>query len=164
MALSNRAEQIQMHSSLDGYDAWNSMAIPHAGTTFATEMVSAVTWDEFVEKHNLHGRVTMMKIDVEGWETHVLAGGSATLSRKDAPILQVEFTDKAAEATGGICKDLYHQLEKLGYRLFRFNPLSNTILADPLRETYPYVNLIAAKDPDQVNRRLKMRRKFGLPI
>jgi len=45
----------------------------------------------------------MMKIDVEGWENHVLSGGTETFSLPDAPVLQVEFTDQAAQLAGSSC-------------------------------------------------------------
>lgn len=162
MALSDCSGQVQMNSSLDGHDAWNSVVAPIAGSAFVTEMVRTVKWDDFAREHNLMGRVNMMKIDVEGWESHVLAGGSETLSRRDAPVLQIEFTEKAIQSYGCTCADLYHRVEKLGYRLFRFDPISYTIVADPLRESYPYLNLIASKDPDLINTRLKMRRSCAL--
>lgn len=155
MALSERSGQIQMNLSLDGYDAWNSMAPPHAGIAFATETVNAVTWDDFVHEHDLVGRATFMKIDVEGWESHVLAGGVEKLSRKDAPVLQVEFTDAASESAGTTCQALYQQLKGLGYQMFLYDEKSNRIIPDPLREHYPDVNLIATKDPDQIMQRIK---------
>ena len=55
---------------------------------------------------NLLGNVTMMKIDVEGWESRVLAGGKEVFTRPDAPVLQVEFTDAAAKAAGSSCRQL----------------------------------------------------------
>jgi FkbM family methyltransferase len=156
MALSDRSGRIQMNSSLDGYDAWNSMAPPHAGSAFATETVSAVTWDDFAGEHHLRGCVTMMKIDVEGWENHVLSGGIEAFSRPDAPVLQVEFTDQAAQSAGSSCQALYRQLEALGYQMFLYDEKSRSIFPDPLREEYPYLNLIAAKNPDEINSRLNI--------
>ena len=155
VALSDRAEQVQMIASQDGYDAWNSLATPHAGHVFVSEMVHAVTWDDFVAEQNLIGRVALMKIDVEGWESRVLDGGLKTLSRKDAPVLQVEFTDAASKAAGTSCQALYHQLAGLGYQMFVYDEKSNRIIPDPLREHYPYINLLATKNPEAIHARLK---------
>lgn len=154
MALSDRSGQIQMNSSSDGYDAWNSMAPPYAGSAFTTEMVGTVTWDNFVREQNLKGSVTMIKIDVEGWESHVLSGGIETLSRQDAPVLQVEFTDEASQAAGTSCQALYRQLAGLGYQMFVYDEKSNQIIPDPIRESYPYVNLLAVKHPEDIHSRL----------
>lgn len=157
LALSDRITQLDMIISLDGFDAWNSLAQPVAGESFAVETVNCTTWDSFVQEQNLVGRVTMMKIDVEGWETRVLLGGSETLSRMDAPILQVEFTEQAAQAAGSSCAELYHLLEELGYQMFVYDAKSRRLVPDPLREEYPYLNLIAVKRPEEVVSRLKKR-------
>ena len=157
MALSDRPGQIQMNLALDGYDAWNSLAQPTAGSSFATEMVRAVRWDDFVREHNLMGRVNLMKIDVEGWESHVLSGGIETFSRQDAPVLQVEFTDQASQSAGTSCQALYRQLEEFGYRMFLYDEKQKRIIPDPMRDSYPYLNLFAIKHPEQINQRLNKR-------
>lgn len=155
LALSNKTGQVDMTVSLDGFDAWNSLAQPTAGSSFTVEPITSIRWDDFVREHNLIGCVTMMKIDVEGWETHVLSGGFETLSRTDAPVLQVEFTEKASQSANSCCQKLYYSLEKLGYQMFIYDAESKELVHDPLRESYPYVNLIAAKHPEKVVARLK---------
>jgi len=158
LALSDHRGQTQMNVSLDGYNAWNSIGQPTAGRFFTTETVDVTTWDDFVHEHHLAGRVTMMKIDVEGWESRVLSGGIETLSRADAPDLQVEFTDKAAESANTSCQALYRQLEGLGYRMFVYDEKSGRIVHDPIRDEYPYTNLLASKNPDIVQVRLNKKR------
>jgi FkbM family methyltransferase len=154
MALSDCSGQIQMNLALDGYDAWNSMALPIAGSSFSTEMVSAVTWDDFVRDHNLRGRVTLMKIDVEGWESRVLSGGTETFKRPDAPVLQVEFTDQASQSAGTSCQALYRQLEELGYQMYVYEAKSKRIIPYPMRDAYPNLNLFAIKYAGEVDNRI----------
>ena len=154
-ALSDSDKPLLMQVSLDGFDAWNSAATPTAGTSFSSETACATTWDDFAETHHLVGRVTMMKIDVEGWESRVLTGGFRSFSREDAPVLQVEFTEQNAQGTGSSCVDLYHTLEKLGFQMFTYDAPSRRLVLDPLRQSYPYLNLIASKDPEWVTARLK---------
>jgi hypothetical protein len=96
----------------------------------------------------------MMKIDVEGWESRVLAGGKEVFSRTDAPLLQVEFADESAKAAGSSCRDLYQRLENFGYRMFVYNLAKRNLIPEPVREKYPYNNLIATKDLEFVNARL----------
>ncbi|OQW97984.1 MAG: hypothetical protein BWK74_05575 [Desulfobacteraceae bacterium A6] len=157
IALSDHTGQVEMNISLDGYDAWNSIVQPTAGDSFIVEMVRAVKWDDFAHEHNLMGRVTLMKIDVEGWESHVLSGGYECFNRKDAPVLQIEFTDEASQSAGTSCQALYHQLEELGYRMFIYETKSQRIIPDPLRKSYPYLNLFAVKHPEEINLKLKKR-------
>jgi len=157
IALSDHTGQVEMNMSLDGYDAWNSIVKPTAGDSFTVETVRTVKWDEFAHEHNLMGRVTMMKIDVEGWESHVLSGGRECFERTDAPVLQIEFTDEASQSAGTSCQALYHQLEELGYQMFIYNEKSKRIIPYPMRDSYPYLNLFAAKHPEEINLKLKKR-------
>jgi FkbM family methyltransferase len=156
-ALSNRSGQLDLARLTDGFDAWNSFAEPTMGGKFSHERVEVIEWDHYARAHNLSGAVTMMKIDVEGWESRVLAGGKEAFARPDAPVLQVEFTDAAAKAAGSSCHNLYEFLESLGYRMFVYNSCKRSLAQEGMREQYPYVNLIAAKNPVFVNERLRGR-------
>ena len=153
MALSDASVETEMTVSMDGYDAWNSLASPISGERFRTEKVSCTSWDHFAKEHDLVGRVTMMKIDVEGWESRVLKGALSTLSRDNAPILQVEFEDRTSLSGGSSCNELYCMLENLGYQMFVYHPDSNTLIPDPVREQYAYANLIAAKQTKFIEER-----------
>ncbi len=156
-ALSDCKVNLNLNISANGHDAWNSLAQPIAGSSFRVESVGAVRWDDFARQHDLVGRVTMMKIDVEGWEARVLKGATEALSRRDAPVLQVEFTERAASSAGSSCTELYHILGELGYQMFIYDAKSRSIIRDPLRESYPYMNLIATKNPELVAFRLADR-------
>ncbi len=154
LALSDRKEMAPFNLSQDGHDAWNSFAPPIAGDSFYKEMVHCETWDNFASQHALFGKVTMIKLDVEGWETHLLSGACHFLSRNDAPLLQVEFTDEAARSAGSSAKALYRTLEALGYRMYTFDPKKRKLCPDPIRDTYIYLNLFAAKDATSAEIRL----------
>jgi FkbM family methyltransferase len=154
-ALSDHSGQLDLVRSVDGYDAWNSFAGPTKGHSVSSEQVDVIEWDRYAAAHGLSGNVTMMKIDVEGWEGRVLAGGRETLSRPDSPILQVEFTDDAAQAAGSSCRDLYALLESLGYRMFLYDAERRTLAQEPLRDHYPYANLLAVKNSDLVHERVR---------
>jgi FkbM family methyltransferase len=155
LALSDGDGALELMQSVDGFDAWNSLARPTMGKAFTSERVHAVGWDQYAKQQDLIGSVTMMKIDVEGWETRVLSGGQEMFARSDAPVLQVEFSDEAASGAGVSCHILYRTLEGFGYRMFIYKPEICAIVPDSMREEYPYVNLIAAKNPDFVNARLR---------
>jgi FkbM family methyltransferase len=156
-ALSDKIGESRFFISQDGYDAWNSFSPSTAGNVLSTEIVKCDTWDNFSYKHNLIDKVTMMKIDVEGWETRLLSGGYETLSRKEAPVLQVEFTDEAAQAAGSSCEKLYNLLESLGFQMFIYDAKLHTLIHDPIRNAYPYLNLIATKNPRRIIDRLNER-------
>ncbi len=154
LALSDSAGESKMIAAVDGMDAWNSLATPYMGGNYETETISTQTWDEFATTHKLASGVALMKIDVEGWEGPVLEGGRRMLSSANAPVLQVEFTDDAAKAAGHSCSHVYRLLEEFGYQLFRFDPPTRTLIHDPIRAEYPYLNLFAIKNMEAVRQRL----------
>jgi FkbM family methyltransferase len=146
LALSDTAGPREMVMAVDGMDAWNSLAPPYMGGNYTSETITTETWDAFAETHGLATGVALMKIDVEGWEGPVLAGARRMLSQPDAPVLQVEFTDEAAQAAGHSCADVYRLLEECGYQIYRYDPAQRQLIHDPLRAEYPYMNLFAVKD------------------
>jgi FkbM family methyltransferase len=154
LALSDARGRLRLARASGGFDAWNSLAEPAMGRSCESEEVEVVEWDDYAKERGLAGAVTMMKIDVEGWESRVLAGGRELLGRPDAPVLQMEFTDAAAEAAGSSCRALYQRLEDYGYRMFRYDPGRRRLVPEPRQERYPYMNLIAAKNADFVNARI----------
>jgi FkbM family methyltransferase len=157
LALSDIVGRLDMNISLDGFDAWNSLAQPTAGNSFTVETVDCVSLDAFAQKHKLFGRVTMMKIDVEGWESRVLSAGFELLSRSDAPLLQIEFNDQNCRSAGSSCQKLYYLLDKLGYKPFVYDAMSKTVIPETLRENHQGLNLIASKQPHVLFHRLASR-------
>jgi len=154
LALSDRNGIFPFQISTEGYDAWNSFAKPIEGRSFDVENVQCMRWDVFASEQDLIGRVALMKIDVEGWETRVLKGGSNVFSRKDAPVLCVEFADLAARSAESSCSELYKALSDYGYQMFVYDRLNRRIIPDPPREEYEYANLMASKNPADVHRRI----------
>lgn len=154
-ALSDHSGCLDLTVSLDGFDACNSFSQPVFGEQFASERVATIAWDEFAGEHSLVGRVAMMKIDVEGWETYVVEGGARTLARDDAPILQVEFNDQSALPAGTSGQRLYRTLGALGYQMSVYDAKAQTLTPHPVQDSYPWLNLIAAKRPSHVIARLR---------
>ena len=155
LALSDKAGEFPFFTSMDGLDAWNSLAKPTTGRSITTVTAKCATWNDFARAHDLIGKVTMMKIDVEGWESYVLSGGHELFSRHDAPVLQVEFTENATHSAASSCITLYHTLEALGYQMFTYVSKTRDLVYDPIRISYSDLNLIATKRPDQVINRLR---------
>ena len=156
VALSSENAQARLTLANGGYDAWNSLAAPSMGECGGSETVSTVTLDSFVREHGLSGRRCTIKIDVEGWEAQVLAGGREFLSGDEAPLLCVEFTEEAAALAGSSCAGLYRFLEDLGYRIFSINPQPLEVRPFPLPDIFPNVNMIATKNPAEIQARISM--------
>ncbi len=155
LAISDSRGFLTITTAGGGFDAWSSLGRPYMGKEETRETVATIRWDEFAAEHNLIGKVTMMKLDVEGWESRVLRGAEATLSRDDAPTLYVEFTEEAAANAGSSCKVLHKILISLGYETFLPSPGAKSLEPFRLQDNYPNVNVLAIKRRDWVEARLR---------
>jgi hypothetical protein len=79
------------------------------------ETVPVLTVDGVVESVGLD-RVTLVKIDIEGWEAQALRGMIATL-RRDRPTVLMEFMPAWIRAAGDSPEDVLGLFESLGYRM-----------------------------------------------
>ena len=156
LALSDKEETREMQVSQDGYGAWNTLGALTRGSKVTTEFVSCTTLDKYVLKHDLVGRISLIKIDVEGWELRVLRGAYTVLSRDDAPSLLVEFTDLNAQASGFSCAEIYGFLvNNLGYHLYHYDAEHQLLQREVLRQRYLDLNLLATKNIASVAQRLE---------
>ena len=156
VALSNKSGFAELQIASNGYDAWNSLAKPSAGELLEVEEVKTITLDDFVRNLGLDKtKISLIKIDIEGWEIPMLQGAKEFLSSSNAPILLVEFTDENAQNAGFSCKELYELLVSYGYTLYSYDKENNQLLKENLRKNYPYVNLIATKNIEAVNNRIQ---------
>jgi len=71
--------------------------------------------DSLVAEHGSEGRLSLIKIDVEGYESQVLAGATETLARFRPP-LYVEFNDEILRDAGSSSMELLGRFQDAGYR------------------------------------------------
>ena len=91
--------------------------------------------------------VTLVKIDVEGLESQVIAGGVETI-RREKPVLLVEIEQRHLDPSGLKLEDVFRQILELGYRgsfLERGNP-KDIKYFDYDRHQKPYLDQIPHKD------------------
>jgi len=155
LALSDREGNIDFFISSEGYDAFNSIIKPSKGQNYIKESVPTLTLDAFIKTQNLAGKISFIKLDVEGYEIPLISGGKETLSGPDAPDMIVEFTESNATNAGVTCMDLYDKITELGYSLYQYNAKGNKLVPEPRGESYAkYKNLIATKNLAGVQRRI----------
>jgi FkbM family methyltransferase len=145
IALSDTTGQTTISLAGEGFDAWNSLGQPYMGGAVGAETVASMTLDEFAEYYSLTGRISAVKIDVEGWETRVLDGGKRTLSRCDGPLLIVEFTEQAARLAGSSCNELHRALNTLDYEVMSFDRRAPILTRLSIADQYRNMNVIATK-------------------
>jgi hypothetical protein len=69
------------------------------------QTVNVQMLNDFIVKEGVDN-IALLKIDVEGWEHQVLLGAGDLLSKKEAPILVVEF-NSTQETEGATPQDVY---------------------------------------------------------
>jgi FkbM family methyltransferase len=152
--LSNSDGELEMTTSAEGFDAWNSFGKPTAGSNFIKEKVSIYKLDSCIADNKI-SNVSLAKIDVEGWECNVMIGGKDFFSSDNAPDLLVEFTEENCKNAGFTCAGLYDILKDYGYQMFLFDEARKTLIPEPKRKVYTHINIVATKNPDRVIKRIK---------
>lgn len=152
-AFSDKPGRFLFHQYHGGKDAYNSFGniMKHADQSIVE--VETTTLDRFAAAHPDAG-ISLVKIDVEGWELPVFKGGLEYLSRPDAPVLMVEFTDGNARKAGFNCQKLYDIGRELGYTWLEIR--DGELRPSARKPFYEYQNLYAAKDVEMVVERWRV--------
>lgn len=152
-ALSDKSGNFEFNTSDEIYDAWNSFAKPTSGSKFTKEIIEATTLDIFLSSIKNQEKISLIKIDVEGWEIPVLKGGIEFITNNTQTVFMLEFTEENANNAGYRARDIYTFMNNLGYNFYSLK--QRTINKEPIRDYYPYQNLIAVRNLDVLYSRLK---------
>jgi FkbM family methyltransferase len=147
VALSDVDEFRDMVTYVRRYNAWNSLG----GQTINTqpvlkERVQCIQLDYLIENSDIQGQINLAKIDVEGWELHVIKGGKNFFQSTNAPDVLIEFTDLNMELTGTSAQEVYKLLQSYGYQLFRIDSDKKLLLSEMFGKNHPYENYFASKN------------------
>jgi FkbM family methyltransferase len=88
-------------------------------------------------------RIDFLKVDVEGAESLVFRGGTATLGGDDAPLIFFEICDARSASFGTTSRDTKSLLARLGYRLYRFD--GRSLLPVAADEEHPFEDVFGLK-------------------
>ncbi|XP_020257121.1 uncharacterized protein LOC109833741 [Asparagus officinalis] len=119
-AASDRIGNVTIHKVVGRLD---NSAISATGAKLAFKSnqdiaveVATIPLDEVIPKNE---RVLLIKIDVQGWESHVLRGAKKLLSRKagEAPYLIYEEDERLLQASNSSTEDIRKFLGTVGYHL-----------------------------------------------
>ena len=149
--LSDKEGKMSLNISESGYDAWNTFAAVSDNKFHSTVSVEVSTLDKELSNFD-KGKISLVKIDVEGWEKFALLG-SKDFFTTYSPVLMIEFTEENTYAAGYFVQEIYDILAGWGYQWFRFE--NKTLTPEPRRLHYPYDNLIATKDIELLRSKLR---------
>jgi FkbM family methyltransferase len=85
----------------------------HGGVECDTSQAQRVTFDSFVAQAQIK-KISVIKLDVDGFETHVLKGGLEAL-RRDHPTIVMEFSPYVHKEHGATFDEVVNILTDLGY-------------------------------------------------
>lgn len=147
-AISSKTGTSVITTSLDGFDAWNSMAgrSHETGENFVDEEIKTQTLDDFIAEHLTEKKIDFIKIDTEGWEPHVLRGGSKFLS-ENSPLIMIEYADGICKNFGVSLNEIYDLLTGFGFTILKYNHLNNSFRHVRREEKFTEANVIATKNP-----------------
>jgi FkbM family methyltransferase len=117
IALSDRNETLYFEKATNRNSGGIAMK-KEAGAE--VDSVEALTLDNFVSTHSIEN-ITFIKLDVEGFETNVLRGGSAAIQRF-RPVLFVEVDAANLEKQNSSSEQLISLIESYGYSVRNSNP------------------------------------------
>jgi FkbM family methyltransferase len=135
----------------ENYNAWNTLAkkdkmeANEAAKFNTTETIQLQRLDDWISLNiNNPEDISLVKIDVEGWEKYVILGGIHYFEI-NAPVVMMEFSDVNTFAAGYQCLELYEMFASFGYVWYRFDMNERKLKPFPKQFTYYSENLIAVK-------------------
>ncbi len=112
-ALSDEPHRAHLRVPIDGSSGHGSLVDGAEGDRVIE--IEAWSLDVLVRNGRPNGRLSFVKIDVEGAEIRVLAGAGKTL-RREGPAILCEFNESALASAGSPWPGLLRRFEELGYR------------------------------------------------
>lgn len=102
---------------------------------------------------------TLIKIDVEGFEKYVIAGGKRTLT-KDSLLAVIMELNGSSTKNENVEKILHQEMLNYGFFTYRYSPFTRTLVSLEGRENMESRNTIYLKNIQTVEKKLKNAPSF----
>jgi FkbM family methyltransferase len=122
LALSEKKGRSLMHTFDKEYSAWSSFGRPQFGDhkPSGTVKVRVDTIDNYCSENNIK-KINFLKLDVEGYEKHVLKGAEGLLRSGSVDVLSFEISKIPLEASGVKPNEVFTMLRSFGYKAYSFD-------------------------------------------
>lgn len=137
MLVDSEAAQVEprLYSSWQIHDVAADSHPKHGGRLMDTTGARNMTLDRYVTEHD-PGRVSFIKMDVDGHECQVLRGAHELLQR-DKPILLMEIMPYGLDEAGASLDELLGILARHGYKLYELDGRTALPVDNSLRQKIP---------------------------
>jgi FkbM family methyltransferase len=116
--LSNKKQELKIHIG----ESSASVHIPGNYLNEATEIISLITLDEFIEQDPLE-KIDLIKVDIDGHEPLFLEGACKTIEKYD-PIILMEVSHLHYLEAGYTAWDIYEMLKRKKFNIYHEDGLS----------------------------------------
>ncbi len=149
-AVCRSSQPMTMTLCTPGKEAFSSLGKPSLRSDAqiaGTETVPGITLDDYCANHGITS-IDLIKIDVEGAELEVIAGGHHTLRLPNVKTIVAEFSDRNAKGMNSSTAQVRDALEAAGFNLYAFDLDTRSLTPEPPGKVYEKTqNLLALKDP-----------------
>ncbi len=133
--------------------AFAHVAFGQEGSSGGIE-VPAITIDQLLEISGSQ-EIALAKLDLEGAEPEALEGAASCLARGACAAWMIEFTEANLERRGWSTEQLASTLGRQGLGLFQYSSETREMVPFTLSGPVWYRNLLATRDVNRVNARLR---------
>jgi len=107
-----------------------SMGNTRRGEFIGVEKVQVITLDEYV-KDNQITRVDFLKLDIEGFEGHVLRGAKRLMHEQKDMVILIELAEKNYRPLNLSVNEVMDWVRKQGYEIWEIDPQQNRLVFLP---------------------------------
>lgn len=145
MGCSDQEGELILHLSADRNQGLHTFGKPDF-TSLSTVTVPTCRLDNYLDKQNI-SHVDLLKVDVEGWEYHVLKGCGNLLRQAQRPWVLFEACEHHAQAAGNSVYNLKSYLTEQGYLIFKITE-DAVLFRVKIEEAHVFDSLLAI--PEQI--------------
>jgi FkbM family methyltransferase len=130
IAVAERCDELDLFVNRES--ALTSLGRTARGQVVSVERVSSISLDEYADQHEV-ASLNFLKIDVEGFEGHVLRGGNRLIERSNELTVLCELAEKNFKPLNLSVDDVIAWVREHGYEVWEIDRVSNSVVKLEMR-------------------------------